>query len=68
MKTLTALRASYKRAQEQIANEKLTGDSYTDYVIRKETSEICDRRNGIAQDAWNEYQFDLKKEWEHAHA
>ena len=68
MLTLTTLRAAYKQAQEQIANEKLTGDSHTDYVIRKETAEICDRRNRIAREAWDNYQFDLKKEWEHTHA
>lgn len=64
MRTLAALRARYNQCQDQIDNEKLTGDSHTDYHIRKVTHELCCERNRIGQQAWETYDFHLKAERE----
>ena len=65
MSTLAALRQRYNQCQDQIDNEKLTGDAHTDYQIRRVTYDLCAERNRIAQQAWDDYSFHLKAEREY---
>lgn len=62
--TLKTLRQRYNVLCDQIANERLTGDAWTDYNIRKTTGDLCAARNHTGLEAWTEHQFDLKKERE----
>ncbi len=39
----------------QIANERLTGDTWTDYHIRYTTLDLCHERNSLKQIAWEEH-------------
>ena len=61
---LTELRLRYKTACDQIANEQLTGDAWTDYQIRRVTGDLCAERNRIGAKAWADHKFDLKAERE----
>ena len=53
--TLAALEARLNTVVEQIANEKLTGDSFTDYKIRYATGDLCAERNRLKQQAFEEF-------------
>ena len=55
MKTLKDIKSRVAAVVGQIANERLTGDSFTDYKIRYQTSELCDERNRLKQLAFDKH-------------
>ena len=57
--TLKALEARLAVVVSQIANEKLTGDAFTDYKIRYVTGDLCAERNRLKQEAFRNYEVHL---------